>query len=269
MASVAGRCPACVSAHPGSSSGIRQSAVQCPARPVSSPSSVQPVQCPARPVSSHLGSSSGCPAIRPSAVHPSGVRPSGVHPSSVQLAGVRPISPQRPSPPLPGGGVSPGRCGGHPSPREQIESPVVCRDVGRFGRRPSRPGPRTGGAAEFAGWSAGASVADPGRVGYGGGAARCATRQARPACRAPRRCGGAVAREGCGARWPRLPRGCRRGWVGDHGGWWSWGRPPGWAGPEGPMGLLAGMGVRPQRGPGWQRVLPARGRQRCDLRDGW
>ncbi len=34
------------------------------------------------------------------------------------------------------------------------------------------------------------------------------------------------------------------------------------------MGLLAGMGVRPQRGPGWQPALPARGRQRSDLR-GW
>jgi hypothetical protein len=39
-----------------------------------------------------------------------------------------------------------------------------------------------------------------------------------------------------------------------------------WAGPEGPMGVPAGMGVRPQRGPGWQRALPARYRQRCDLR---
>jgi hypothetical protein len=33
------------------------------------------------------------------------------------------------------------------------------------------------------------------------------------------------------------------------------------------MGGRAGMGVRPQRGPGWQRALPARYRQRCDLQE--
>jgi hypothetical protein len=31
----------------------------------------------------------------------------------------------------------------------------------------------------------------------------------------------------------------------------SWRLPPAWTGLEGPMGLPAGMGVRPQRGPGW------------------
>jgi hypothetical protein len=61
MASVASRCPASVSTHPGSSSGLRRSS-----RPVSS-----------RPVSGHLGSSSGCPAVWSSAVHPSGVHPVG------------------------------------------------------------------------------------------------------------------------------------------------------------------------------------------------
>jgi hypothetical protein len=40
----------------------------------------------------------------------------------------------------------------------------------------------------------------------------------------------------------------------------------GWTGPEGPMGVPAGMGVRPRRGPGSRRALPARCRQRCDLR---
>jgi hypothetical protein len=39
-------------------------------------------------------------------------------------------------------------------------------------------------------------------------------------------------------------------------------------GPGGGDGVPAGMGVRPRRGPGWQRAFPPRCRQRCDLR-GW
>jgi hypothetical protein len=56
------------------------------------------------------------------------------------------------------------------------------------------------------------------------------------------------------------------GWGRDHGGWSSPRLTGGWAGPEGPGEVPAGMGVRPQRGPGRQRPLPARCRQRCDLR---
>jgi hypothetical protein len=59
--------------------------------------------------------------------------------------------------------------------------------------------------------------------------------------------GGARAWEQAGgARWPRLPRGCRprAGWAttvrGRRGGW-----PPGWAGPEGPMGVPAGWARGP------------------------
>jgi hypothetical protein len=40
----------------------------------------------------------------------------------------------------------------------------------------------------------------------------------------------------------------------------------GWAVPEGPGEVPAGMGVRPQRGPGRQRARPARRRQRSELR---
>jgi hypothetical protein len=56
--------------------------------------------------------------------------------------------------------------------------------------------------------------------------------------------------------------------VRDHGAWLSWRLRSGWAGPAGPMGLPAGMEVRPRRGPGWRRAFPARCPQRSDLR-GW
>ena len=59
------------------------------------------------------------------------------------------------------------------------------------------------------------------------------------------------------------------GWVRDHGGWSSPSLTPGWADPEGPLEVPAGMGARPQRGPSRQRALPARCRQRCDLRRWW
>jgi hypothetical protein len=39
--------------------------------------------------------------------------------------------------------------------------------------------------------------------------------------------------------------------------------------PAGPPSLPARMGVRPQRGPGVQRVLPVRRRHRCDLQEWW
>jgi hypothetical protein len=75
------------------------------------------------------------------------------------------------------------------------------------------------------------------------------------------------AREQAAARGGRTPRGCRP--------WAGW-RPrcvviaeaaAGVGGPGGADGRAGGgMGVRPQRGPGWQRALPARCRQRCDLR---
>ena len=56
------------------------------------------------------------------------------------------------------------------------------------------------------------------------------------------------------------------GWVGDHGEWSSPSLTAGWAAPEGPLEVPAGMGVRPQRGPSRRRARLARCRQRSDLR---
>jgi hypothetical protein len=96
---------------------------------------------------------------------------------------------------------------------------------------------------------------------------RRATRRARPACGAPV-AGGARAREQAGGtRWPRLPHSCRPVLGG---------RPrcvvvvepaARVGGLKGPMAVPTGIDVRPQRGPRWQRPLPARCRQRCDLRE--
>ena len=55
------------------------------------------------------------------------------------------------------------------------------------------------------------------------------------------------------------------GWGRDHGGWSSPSLTAGWADPEGPGEVPAGMGVRPQRGPSRQRAFPARCQQRSDL----
>ena len=56
------------------------------------------------------------------------------------------------------------------------------------------------------------------------------------------------------------------GWVGDHGEWSAPSLTAGWAAPEGPLEVPAGMGVRPQRGPSRRRARLARCRQRSDLR---
>jgi hypothetical protein len=118
-------------------------------------------------------------------------------------------------------------------------------------------------------WSVG-SVADSGQVGCGRGRARPAERAGRLGrCKERRRLwlrgghGSRLQREvAAAAAW--LPSWA--GWATTVGGGHGACR-PGWAGPQGPMGVPAGMGVRPQRGPGWQRALPARYRQRCDLRE--
>jgi hypothetical protein len=69
-------------------------------------------------------------------------------------------------------------------------------------------------------------------------------------------------RGGHGSRRQREVAACRvaavLGWVRDHGGWSSSSLTPGWAAPEGPLDVPAGLGVRPQRGPS---------RQRSDLRE--
>jgi hypothetical protein len=94
-------------------------------------------------------------------------------------------------------------------------------------------------------------------------------RPGRPGRRAerPSRAAALWAREQAAAR-----GGCTRrvaavsGWMRDHGGWSSPSPIPGWAAPKGQLDLPARMGVRPQRGPSRQRTLPARCRQRSDLR---
>jgi hypothetical protein len=106
MASVAGRCPA---------SGVHPSGIVVP-DPAAQPSGVQPsgVRSPG---------SSGCPAVRSSAVHPSGVQPCRCPPVQ-RPAGWRP--PRRFGRvrllPCRAVALGPGRCGGHPSPRERVES---------------------------------------------------------------------------------------------------------------------------------------------------
>jgi hypothetical protein len=128
-----------------------------------------------------------------------------------------------------------------------------------------------GDAAEGPRRSVGLLVADSGRV-VGRAAAvaldRYPARQARPACGAPVAGGRARAREQTAARRCRTGRvAAVLGWVrGDYGAWLWWGLPSGWTGPEGPMGVPVGMGVRPQRGPGSRQARPARCRQRSDLR---
>ena len=189
--------------------------------------------CPARPVSGHLSSS--------------GVRRSG------RLLSTRPVSSHllsapsvrsHPSPPTSGDGVGTrSRRPGNPH-HSNGRGPCGCRPVGRLGRRPRSP--RAGDAAEVARWSVGVSVADPGRVGAGGGGRRAE----RPVAG-----GGAVGRgAGPGASWPHRPRGCRPR---------AGGRPR-WvvvvaAARQGghPLGCWRGMRMRPQRGPGWQRAFPA------------
>jgi translation initiation factor IF-2 len=196
-----------VSTHPGSSSGIRRSS-----RLVSSPSGVR------------SPGSSWCPAVRPSAVHPSGVRPSGVRPRPVsglwcppvqRPAGwVRPVVRTRPSPPILGGGVGPRSVRRAPVTTGTGRVPVGCRAVERFGRRPSRPGRGQAVLPSSRGGQRGVG-GGPGRVGGGGGACPLSDQAGQAGVRSAvagrRRCGTGG---GCGARWPRLPRGCRRepGW---------------------------------------------------------
>jgi hypothetical protein len=237
-----------VSTRPGSSSGIRRSS-----RPVSSPSGVQPVRCPVTWVrrpgvrrSGHLLSSrpvSGlwCPAVRcPAGWCP--CRRSGPSVSShpgrwrwaqVGAAGIRHH----------GNGSGPGGLPRRCAARSTAEG---------AGTRAVLPGSRVG--QRGLGWRT--------RAGLGTAAARARCAASRPGRRAERPWPVA-------ALWHRMR--LRRevaapaAWLpsglgGDHGGWWPWGLPPGWAGPGGPMGVLAGMGAAPARprlaagAPGW---LPA------------
>jgi hypothetical protein len=215
-----------VSTRPVSASGIRRSG-----RSVSSPSGVRSPGLVVRG-----------PAVRPSAVHPSSVHPSGVHPSGVQPAGVRP----------------------RPSGRVRLVPPQAVA----LGTRPVQRATvttRTGrGRCRLPSSRVGQSG---GRGGPGRGCVRAAaaardrrpTRQARPRAEHPSLAAALWAREQAAARAGRTCCGAAvLGWVGDHGAWWSWRPTTGWTGREGSMGVPTGMGVRPPRGPGWQRAFPAR-----------
>jgi hypothetical protein len=130
-----------VSTHPVPSPGAR----------LSGPSGVRPLRCPVAWVH------------RPG----SGVRPSGVHPSGVQPSGVRP----RPSGrvrlvPYQAVALGTGRCGKTTRTMGTGPGPLwAAPSSSGSGRRPSRPGPRRRRRGHP--WSAGLSVADPGRVGWG------------------------------------------------------------------------------------------------------
>jgi hypothetical protein len=212
----------------------------CPARPVSSPPGVQSARCPVtwarRPGS----------GVRPSGVHPSGVRPSG----RVRLVPIRRWH---------WGQADAAR---QPAPRERAQVPVGCRVVERLGptaekartratppRSPMVGGAVGGGPGPGRVWAA--AVIDAGLPGRPGGRAE------RPSPAAAR---------GHGRRLHR-PRGCRSrdGWATTVRGCRGACRPRGRA-RRGRWACRRGMGVRPQRGPGSQRVLPACCRQRSDLR---
>ena len=246
-ASVAGVQPA-VSTHPVSASGIRRSG---------------------RPLSGHLGSSSReGPALG---------RLLSIRPASSCLVSTRAVS-SRPLSSRPTGRV------------RLLHAQAVAS--GTRSRRPAtvttgnRWGPRwLPGRRWFDRWSRGRDAGDAalGRVGQGrSGRARAAGSGAGRggrACSLSDQPGQAGVRSACRGRL-RGGYECRRqrevavpaawlpssGWVRDHGGWSSPSLTPGWAAPEGPGEVPAGMGVRPQRGPGRQRTRPARCRQRCDLR---
>jgi hypothetical protein len=231
-------CPAWVSTHPVSVSGIRLSS---------------------RPVSGHLGSSSSGSGARPSAVHPSGVQPSGVCPRPSGRVRLLPCS---------GGGVGkprsrwPGdrdhRTGGGPCGYRAVDGSTTVQEAGT---RATLPKSRWSGGGRWrtraAGWVRAAA------------ATLAAERPGRPGRRAerPSRAAARWARERAAARGGGIRHlAAVLGWGRDHGTWSSPSLTAGWAAPEGPLDVPAGMGVRPQRGPSRQRTLPARCRQRSDLR---
>jgi hypothetical protein len=217
------------------------------------------VRCPARPVSGHLVSSSRVRRSGRTGWTPDGWTPDGWTPS------VR-TRPTRP-PQAVALGTRPVRRGtlhhGHGSRSRWAAAPSSSPGVGRG--RPGR-GRRCRARASVSGVGGGPR---PGWV-RAAALARCPARQARLALGAP------VA-GGCGRQESRCQREVAApaawlpssGWVGDHGGWWSWRLTRGWMGPEGPMGVPAGMGVRPQRGPGRQPALPGRRGSAVTCGDGW
>jgi hypothetical protein len=158
-----------------------------------------------RPVSGHLGSSSGWPAVRASAVPRSGVQPSGVQPAGVRPSSVQPA------------GVCP--VGPDASVSSHNQTVAVAR-VAAAGTRHPRPG----------------------RVPVGWVRAAVAARD-----RLSDQAGRRAERRGWRRREVAAPAAWLPSWVG-----WATtlggGRGAGCRGgrtPEGPMGLLAGMGCGP------------------------
>jgi hypothetical protein len=241
-ASVAGPRPPC-----GVHSAVPPS---CPAVQRPAPSGVQRVRCP--PVR--------CPPVRcPPVWCPPVQRPAGCcPPRSVRT---------RPSRPTLGGGVG----------------DQVAAAGSRHHRNGSSPGglPRRGATRSTAGQARTRAMLPGSRVvsGVGGGPGPGWVR-ARPRVTA-----GEPGRPGRRAEHPSLTAALWAGsrlrrevaaaaaWLRSWAGWATTvgggdgACCPGGRGPEGPEGVPAGMGVRPQRGPGWQRALPARCRHRCDLRE--
>jgi hypothetical protein len=237
------RCPPIRSRRPGSG---------CPA-----------VRCPVT-----WGWSSRAPAVGRllSSCPVSGVQLSGVQPCGVQPSGVCPSVRTRPAPPTSGGGG--GTRSRWPGDRDHRNR---CRPrwllavngsttVAEAGTRATLPTSRWPVGDRWRTWA--------GRVGCGPRRPRLpAERPGRPGRRSerPSRAAARWARKQAAARRWRQPR---SGWLlglRDHGGWSSPRLPPGWADPEGPLEVPAGMGVRPQRGPSRQPAFPARCRQHSDL----
>jgi hypothetical protein len=236
-----------VSAHPVSASGIRLSS-----RPVSGPlgwsSEVRrsagccpPVRCP--PVR--------CPPVRCPPVRCPAVRPDASVSSHAQAVAVGTRS-RWPGDRDHRNGWRPQGLPGRRRPDRRSRRP------GRGRRCPSRVGQ----------WKVGGGPGPPGWCGPR--RPRLTTeRPGRPGRRPerPSRAAALWAREQAAARGGGIRRvAAVLGWVRDHGAWSSPSLTPGWADPQGPLEGPAGMGVRPQRGPSWQPALPARCRQRSDLR---
>jgi hypothetical protein len=241
-----------VSTHPVSASGIRLFS---------------------RPVSGHLGSSSRGPPLG---------RLLSTRPVSSRLLSTRAVSSCLVS----------SRLVSAPSVRTRPSPPMLRR--WRWGLRSRRSGDRDhrnrwgpGGCrvvdGSIDGREAGTRRRWRGRGGHwevGAGPGRrvgCGPRRPRLPTQRPGRPGRRAERPSrAAARWAREQAatrggGIRRvaavlGWVRDHAVWSLPSLTAGWAAPEGPGEVPAGMGVRPQRGPSRQRAGNARCRQRSDLR---
>ena len=223
--------PACGVQPSGSVSGIRLSS-----RLVSSPSGVRSPGV--------VVQGSGGPAV---CVHPSSVQPSAVH-------SVRPDASVRLIPHQAGGVGGPSRGGGQPAhgngARLWAAAPSGGSVDGQEAGRATLPRSRVGQ------WGVGGG-SGPGWVGSG----RCAEPVAAAALWAGEQ---ATARGGRTRRVAAV-----LGWVCDHSAWSSPSLTAGWAGPEGPLEVPAGMRARPQRGPGAARHSGSLPTVALTCDDGW